>query len=413
MIFIYRFLINLVFLLSPIIFIYRFIKKKEDKTRFIEKFSLNTKKRLEGDLIWFHGASVGELQSITPIIEAISKSKNIKQILLTSNTLSSAKIVNKLKIKKIVHQYFPLDCNFIDKKFLNYWKPSKAIFIDSEIWPNMINNLHRKNIKIILVNARITKKSFLRWFYFSSFAKSIFRKIDLCLSSDKESYYYLKKLGAKNVKFYGNLKFAQSEKNNLYLSSKLNNFFKKKKIWCAASTHHGEEKFCALVHKELKKKYKNLVTIIVPRHIERTNHIFNELIKFNFKVHIHNPSKKIIPLTDIYLVNTYGESKKFYNVSDIVFLGGSLVNHGGQNPLEAVRLGCNIIYGPNVNNFREVYHFLTSKSVATKIYNTKDTIKKIEKLFSENRNINSLKKNIKKMGSKILNNYLREISQII
>jgi 3-deoxy-D-manno-octulosonic-acid transferase len=221
MIFIYRFLINLVFLFSPIIFIYRFIKKKEDKTRFIEKFSINTKKRVEGDLIWFHGASVGELQSITPIIEAISKSKNIKQILLTSNTLSSAKIVNKLKIKKIVHQYFPLDCNFIDKKFLNYWKPSKAIFIDSEIWPNMINNLHRKNIKIILVNARITKKSFSRWFYFPSFAKNIFRKIDLCLSSDKESYYYLKKLGAKNVKFYGNLKFAQSEKNNLYLGRQI------------------------------------------------------------------------------------------------------------------------------------------------------------------------------------------------
>ena len=179
MLIIYRFLINLIFLLSPIILIFRLLKKKEDLKRFKEKFCLFSKKRKGGKLLWFHGASVGEIQSVVPLIEKLEKNKSINTILITSNTLSSSKIFQKFKFKKTIHQFFPIDTNLLVKKFLNYWNPSAAFFVDSEIWPNMIYNLNKNKIPIILMNGRITKNSFSKWEKLSYFAKDIFSKINL------------------------------------------------------------------------------------------------------------------------------------------------------------------------------------------------------------------------------------------
>ena len=253
MLFIYRLAINLIFLISPIIIIYRIFKKKEDPKRFLEKIG-NFKKNSNNNLIWFHGSSVGEILSIIPLIEKLEKKKNIKKILITSNTLSSAKIIKKIKLKKTFHQFFPLDTNFLVEKFLNHWKPKVAFFIDSEIWPNMINNLNKKKIPIILLNARITKKSFIKWKILSNFSKKIFSKINLSLASNTLSKNYLKKLGAKNIKLFGNLKFTQSEKEIVKIDNNFKNFIFSKKSWCASSTHYGEEKVCGIVHQRLKTK---------------------------------------------------------------------------------------------------------------------------------------------------------------
>ena len=182
MLILYRLLTCLILILSPIILITRLFKKKEDIKRFKEKFSFSSKEKKNGKLVWFHGASVGELQSIIPLVEKFDKNKKIKQILITSNTLSSSKIINNFKFKKVVHQFFPLDVNFFSKRFLNHWQQSISFFIDSEIWPNMLINLKEKKIPIILLNGRITKKSFTKWLFFSSFANTIFNKFDLCLS---------------------------------------------------------------------------------------------------------------------------------------------------------------------------------------------------------------------------------------
>ena len=157
MFFIYRIIINSILILSPFIILLRLLKKKEDFTRFKEKLSFFTKNRSRGKLIWFHGASVGEFQSIIPLLEKYNKSKKIDQILITSNTLSSAKVISKIQLKKITHQFFPIDNDLIVKRFINYWKPSIALFVDSEIWPNMLTNLNEKKIPIVLLNARITK----------------------------------------------------------------------------------------------------------------------------------------------------------------------------------------------------------------------------------------------------------------
>ena len=409
----YRLLINIVFLISPIIVILRLLKKKESFKRFKEKFCFFSKKRSEGKLLWFHGASVGEIQSIIPLLERLEKNKKIKQILVTSNTLSSSNIIEKFKFKKIVHQFFPIDTNILSKKFLNYWKPDVAFFIDSEIWPNTLYNLNERNIKVVLINGRITKKTFKRWMKLEFFAKKVFSKFDLCLSSSKESKNYLDKLGAKSPRFLGNLKFSQSENEIIEMDKHLEKFIKSRKSWCASSTHKSEEVFCANVHKELKKKYKNLLTIIIPRHVNRTSEIINELKNLDLKFHLHNPKKKINKNTDIYIVNSYGKTKSFYKICKNVFLGGSLIKHGGQNPLEATRYGCNIMHGPSIENFSEIFQFLKKRKISYKIDTKFKMIKILNKMFMRKKNFNTAEKKLRAIGQKILNNTYNNIKAFI
>ena len=409
MFFVYKILINIIFFFSPLILIIRLIKEKEDPRRFKEKLGFFLKKRKKGNLIWFHGASVGEIQSIIPLIEKFEKCENINQILITSNTISSSKIIQKYKLKKTIHQFFPIDCDFISRKFINYWKPSKVFFVDSEIWPNTINNLSEKKIPIILLNGRITKKTFDRWLFFPNFAQSLFDKFKLCLTSSLESKKYLKKLGVKRIKFVGNLKFSQSENSNLELNENLKRFIRSRKSWCASSTHFNEEKFCGLVHIKLKKKYKNLLTIVIPRHVSRVKLIENELNNLNLKVHLDQPPKKISANTDIYLVNSYGKTKSFYKECKNVFLGGSLIKHGGQNPLEAVRYGCKVFHGPNISNFREIYEFLKNKNFSSKIANHQNLTNLLSLNFKKKIQHKKIVKTLHLIGKNILNKTYKEI----
>ncbi|MDC1025659.1 3-deoxy-D-manno-octulosonic acid transferase, partial [Candidatus Pelagibacter sp.] len=171
------------------------------------------------------------------------------------------------------------------------------------------------------------------------------------MSSNKETVSFLKKLGAKNIKYFGNLKYSQSENEKNEIDSQTIEFISKKKVWCASSTHNSEEKFAGLIHNKLKKKYKNLLTVIIPRHIDRIEEIKEQLSNLDLNVHVHEPKSRIHQDTDVYLVNSFGKTKSFYSIIENVFLGGSLIKHGGQNPLEAVRYNCNILHGPNISNF--------------------------------------------------------------
>jgi len=409
MLFIYRLLINTILFFSPIILILRLMKKKEDPNRFKEKLGFFSKKKKSGKLIWFHGASVGEIQSVLPLIEKFEKNKKINQILITSNTVSSSNIIKKLRFRKTIHQFFPIDCNFISKKFINHWKPSKVFFIDSEIWPNTVNNLYNKKIPMILLNGRITKKTLHRWLILPNFAKSLFSKFKICLSSSLESKRYLKKLGAQNIKFFGNIKFSQSESVSPTLDKNLRNFIKSKNSWCASSTHYNEEKICGQTHLYLNKKYKNLLTIIIPRHINRVDTIKKELESLKLKVHVDEPKRKISSKTDVYLVNSYGKTKSFYKECNNVFLGGSMINRGGQNPLEAVRYGCNIFHGPNVSNFKEIYWFLKNKNLSRKATNYKNLANLLDATFKNKTQPKKIKKNLYLIGKNILNKTYKEV----
>ena len=413
MIIIYSFLINLLLIFSPFVLVYRLFKNKEHKTRFLEKLSFNLKKRENGKLIWFHTVSVGELLSIIPLIEKIENNNQISQILVTSSTLTSSELFKKFKFKKTIHQFYPIDNNYFAKKFLDNWKPSIAIFVDSEVWPNMLINLNKKKIITILLNARISIKSFKRWKKLSFFSKNLFNKFNYTYPQNKETQKHLKKLGVKNIKLIGNLKFSQKRKIINSKNLQLNNLSKNKKIWCAMSTHRGEEKICLEVYKNQIRKNKKIILVIIPRHIHRINEIKKEVNNYNLKFHLHSSKKKVSKDTNIYLVDTYGEAENFFNLCKIVFIGKSLTNKGGQNPLEAARHNCKIIHGPNISNFKEVYEMLDKKKLAKKIHSSYQLQKALSIYLSKKVINKSSNKKLYKLGNQILNDYYIELIKLL
>ena len=408
MFFLYQIVLSIILLISPIIIILRIFKNKEDKKRFVEKFSIPSKKRQNGLLIWFHACSVGEILSIVPLIKYYEKNNAVDQILVTSSTLSSSKVLKKFKFKKTIHQFYPIDHFIFVNSFLKYWKPNIAIFIESEIWPCMFQNLKRKNISLILLNARITKKTFNRWLKFKNFTKSILNNIKIAYPQNKETKSYLKKLGLKNYSQIGNIKFAEYDDANQNLDAKLNLELKNKKFWIASSTHNSEEIFCAKTHIILKRKYNNLITIIIPRHIHRVKEIASELEKLKLKVNLHSLRPKNLKNTDIYIVDTFGETKKFHKLGGSVFLGGSIIDRGGQNPLEAARYGAKILHGPFIRNFTDIYKLLKSNKISKKINNTSQLSKEIT--FNKN-NQSGFK--IKNIGEKILKKTIKVLDKHI
>ena len=419
--FLYKFFTYLFYPFAPIYLLIRKLRNKEDSNRYKERLSKINTPRSGGILIWFHVASVGEAMSILPLIENFIQDQKINKILITSITLSSGKILEKRfnQNAKVVHQFLPLDIPILTNKFLNHWKPNLSIFIDSEIWPNLILQISKKKIPLLLVNARITKKTFIRWKLLTNFAKKIFGKFDLCIASNKESENYLSVLGAKNIKNVGNLKFSNIKNNsNNKLDSFLLDKIKNRKIWCAASTHPNEEIICAKSHLLIKKNYNNILTIIIPRHIDRVKKITKELSKLNLKVSLYSQADQINISTDILLVDSYGEVSKFFNISKYVFLGKSLIKSllmdSGQNPIEAARLGCKIFHGPNVSNFVEIYEYLKTLGITKEVKNYEELSQSIVEEFKEDKaKDDMIASKIENYGQNILNNVIVELKKYI
>ena len=407
--FIYQFLLSIILFFSPLIIIIRIFKNKEDKLRFKEKFCFISKKRGNGKLIWFHGSSVGEILSVIPIIKKYDNDKSISKILITSSTLSSSKILEKMKFKKTIHQFYPIDHILFSKKFLDHWRPDLAIFLESEIWPSMFKSIKNKNIRLILLNARITRKSFNRWSYILKFSHSIFKLVDLAYSQNSETNYFLKKLNVKNIKSIGNLKFIEYDSFKTNRSDKkLFSQFKKYRTFVAASTHGTEEIFAAKTHILLKKKARNTITIIIPRHIDRVEEIISQIKGLGLNVISRDSNKKNLNDIDIYIVNTFGESKKFYKFATTVFLGGSIINRGGQNPLEPARFGAKILHGPNIDNFKDVYKYLNQLKISSKVKTPQECVNSI--IFKKN--MKKVKK-MKYLGTTILKKTLNELDKSI
>ena len=409
--FIYQLLTSILLIFSPFIILYRIFKNKEDKFRVKEKFCFPSKLRGNGKLIWFHGSSVGEIMSIIPIIKIYDNDKSTNKILITSSTLSSSKILNKIKFKKTIHQFYPIDHFFFSNKFLNYWRPTVAIFLESEIWPSMFRSIKNKDIPLILLNARITKKTANRWSLIKKFSESIFNLIDIAYPQNFETKKFLKKFKIKNIKSIGNLKFIKNDESkydkidkNLFLQ------FKKYKTFVAASTHDSEEVYAAKTHILLKKKNKNLITIIIPRHISRVDQIIKQMKEFNLNTFLRSSKNKKLKNIDIFIVDTFGESKKFYKIATTVLLGGSIIRRGGQNPLEPARFGAKILHGPNIDNFKEVYKYLNTLKISSKVNSVmecansiifKKNMKKVKKMEALGRTI--LKKTLKELDKSINN----------
>jgi len=395
------------YVLYPYLY-FRILKKKECPLRYQEKLGVSLKVRNDGYLMWFHCSSIGELKSIFPIIDHYLK-KN--QILVTTSTLGSNEVFQKkyYNTKNIIHQYAPIDSPQIIKKFFKKWKPNIIFFTESEIWPNQIFYAKNNNIPIILVNARISNKSFIKWKLIKNSMNKILNCFDIILCQSNESVDYFNYFGTNNIKILGNLKFVVSEdfenkEENLNLQKRL--------IFIALSTHSTEEEVCIRIHASLKSEYPNLLTIIIPRHINRIPEIQKLIINFNLNFLIAETIDNLENNTDILIINSYGNTKKILKSSKYVFIGGSLVKHGGQNPIEVAYNNALIFHGPHVHNFSEIYNLLNKENIAFQINSEEELIDQLKDKFNNYPNKN-IKEKLIKMGDEILLSTIKKLDQYI
>ena len=396
------------YLLRPYLY-FRIIKKKESPIRFKEKLGITNIQRHDGYLIWFHCASIGELKSIFPIIDHYVK-KN--KILLTTSTLSSSEIFYKKysNNKNIVHQFAPIDSPQIVKRFFLKWKPNIIFFTDSELWPNQIFYAKNNNIPIILLNGRISKKSFSKWKLFRVTMHEILKSFKLILCNSNQSKDYFHYFKTNNIETIGNLKFIISE--NLHSKNEENISLDKRIIFIALSTHNTEEELCIKSHISLKLKFPKLLTLIIPRHINRISKVETIAKKFNLKFLTQSSLSDIKDDTDIIIINSYGNTQKFLKLSKYVFIGGSIINHGGQNPIEVAYNNSYIFHGPHVHNFTEIYNFLNKENISFEVKSENELIHQLENKISANQSIN-IKEEIIKIGDEILSSTIKKLDEYI
>ena len=422
MILLYR---ALTFLLYPFLVLLIFIRKcnkKEHITRYKEKIfptHFNIKRKVHSKLIWFHAASVGELKSIIPIIENLEDKNNKFEFLITTVTLTSGNLAKEEFANKqnIHHRYFPLDAKFLMKSFLDSWKPSIIFLVDSEIWPNLIFEAKENKIPISLLNARLTKKTYRRWNFFKRTAEKIFKSFDLCLTANLETKNFLMNLKSSNVYFEGNIKLIQKvESNKTYKTYEKE--LKNKKIWTAISTHEGEEFFCLKSHLILKSKIEEILTIIAPRHTYRANEVKKLCDNLNLSSQILNENDEIMKNKEIIIVNSYGKLPNFLKYSKSAFVGKStiknLASEGGQNPMEAAKLGCKVYHGDYIYNFRDIYKMLEENNISKKVSDFKELAKNLENDFiNTTEEFDKFTIFINNLENKILNNTMRIIKRFI
>ena len=422
MILLYRVLTFLLYPFLVLLIIMRKYYRKEHITRYKEKiFSshFNIKRKIHSKLIWFHAASIGELKSIIPIIENLENNNNKLEFLITTVTLTSGNLAKDEFANKqnIHHRYFPLDTKFLMKNFLNNWKPNIIFLVDSEIWPNLIFEAKKNKIPISLLNARITKKTYQRWNFFKKTAEKIFKSFDLCLTANLETKNYLINLKASNVYFEGNIKLVQKSESNKTINT-YEKELKNKKIWTAISTHEGEEIFCLKSHLILKSKIEEILTIIAPRHTHRANEVKKLCDNLNLSSQILNENDEIRTSKEIIIVNSYGKLPNFLKYSKSAFVGKStikdLASEGGQNPMEAAKLGCRVYHGDYIYNFRDIYKILEKNNISKKVTNHAELAKNIENDFiNTNEEFNKFKIFINDLENKILNNTMEIIRKFI
>ena len=395
------------YLLHPYLY-FRILRKKECPLRYKEKLGISFKVRNNGYLIWFHCSSIGELKSIFPIIDYYLK-KN--QILVTTSTLGSNEVFQKKynNTKNIIHQYAPIDSPQIIKKFFKKWSPNIIFFTESEIWPNQIFYAKNNKIPIILLNARISNKSFTKWKLIKSSMNKILNCFDIILCQSNESSDHFNYFGTNNIKMLGNLKYIVPEDLE---SLEDNTNLQKRLIFIALSTHPTEEEVCIKIHAFLKSQYPSLLTIIIPRHINRIPEIQKIITNSKLNFLITESLDNFENNTDILIINSYGNTKKILKLSKYVFIGGSLVKHGGQNPIEVAYNNSLIFHGPYVYNFTEIYNFLNKENIAFKINSEQELINQLEEKIYNYQNKN-IKEKIIRMGDEILSLTIKELDQYI
>lgn len=330
---------------------------KEDPLRIPERRGLPGRARPVGPLAWMHGASVGEALSLIGLVEGmIARGFSV---LVTTGTRTAADLIGARLPVGAVHQYMPLDAPRWVARFLDHWQPNLAVIAESEIWPSMILALDAREIPLILVNGRMSERSFRGWERCPGTAKALLSRIAICLTQTQEDGARFAKLGAPRVSVAGNLKFdAPVPPADPQQLAYLGSMIARRPVWVAASTHPGEEAMVTYAHAMLKAQFPQLLTIIAPRHPARAPEVVESASALGLRSARRSGGGRPHPSVDVYIADTIGELGLFYRLSPLVFLGGSLVPRGGQNPIEPVRLETAVLHGPHTGNFGAVYEAL-------------------------------------------------------
>ncbi len=339
--------------IAPFVLHRRAERGKEDPARVHERLGLDLSPRPEGQIIWVHGASVGECIAALPLIDALLQ-RDERTILVTSGTVSSAKLMNERLPPRAIHQFVPVDTPAATARFLEHWRPQAGLFVDSDIWPNLILGARARSVKLALINARMSERSFDGWRWAPKTAAALLSAFDVCLAQDEEIAKRFESLGARGVRAIGSLKAdAPPLPADPTALQALQDAIADRPILLAAQTHPGEDETILPVHDMLRRTLANLLTIIVPRHIERGPEIamLCGTRPASRRAHGDLPGRD----TAIYIADTMGELGLFYRLAHFAFVGGSLVRHGGQNPLEPARLNCAVLAGPHTFNFTSAY----------------------------------------------------------
>ena len=379
---------TLVRTLYPIV-IRRYIEKrkkmgKEDVKRFNERVGRPTKPRPAGRLIWLHGASVGGSISMLPLINRLLEIYTDAHVMVTTGTTTSAEVMAKRLPERAFHQYLPIDNPVFAARFIRHWQPTIALWFESEFWPGMLSTIKRRNIPLILINGRISNKSFKRWQQFDFVIKEILDCFTACLGQSEEDAYRLRALGAKDAMCLGNLKYAGlpipvDEEKKKEIQDEIG----ERPVWLVSSTHSDEEAKIGRYLKELSAKHEGLLTIIAPRHPTRGVEIRDILQdKYQLKTALRSANEKIQPETEVYIADTIGEMGIWYELCPIVFIGGSLIPHGGQNFMEPSRCRDAVIVGPHMHNFTDAMNRAKRADGIIQVDETVDLIDMVDQLLS-------------------------------
>ena len=384
----------------------RAARGKEEASRIEERFGNSELQRPQGHLIWVHAASVGETNSILPLIDDLLAHYQSSTVLLTTGTVTSAKIVarhqnGQTKVRhRLIHQFAPLDRSAWVNRFLAHWHPQAAIWVESEIWPNMVLACAARDLQPVMVNGRISPRSFKRWRRFSAAAKHLLGKYALLTAQDEMSATRLQQLGLKNVFTPGNLKLdappLSADASHL---AELQEATTGRPIWLAASTHPGEEEQILDAHHMIAETVDNLMTMIVPRHPERGDAIADMLRRGGVSPAQRSKGDTPQAHNEIYLMDTLDEMGLAYRLAEIAFIGGTLVPHGGQNPFEAAQLDCAILHGPHIINFEILFDDLAAKGAAAEVTDAATLATQVNALFNNRAAIDQMSTNAKQYSA--------------
>jgi len=383
-----RFYLFLSFLLDPIYFIYQLIsvlRGKENPKRLWERWVTKQIKRPSGKLIWLHAASVGESLSLLPLIKKIIADNPKINILITSTTKTSAEILEKISEPQIIHRMAPYDTFFVSKRFLKYWEPDLAVRVESEIWPRILLELKKNKIPNFLLNARFSKTSILRIEKQADAASFLFSLFDCIHVQEQSTKETLTKVGveSKKIKVTGSLKDSREILPvNGDIIKQFQTVIGEQKIWLSACTHPGEDEIVLKAHKKIGG-----LLLIAPRHIERGKQIARLSRSMGFSTQLRSKSANIRAETAVYIADTMGEMGTWYSLSRAAFIGGSLVNKGGHNPVEAVQLNTFILHGPHIYNSEEKYDKLQEVGLCFQVSGEKDIVQQILRLQGSNKKL--------------------------